>query len=203
MNALWQVLNTIGTYGSLILGDIAMAVGLLLSIIIAMVFEFPGTSAGVYFVILHMALWYAFKTYRRYMRWYLVWPVGRMWYKIVLRPVRYLSQVVMAKWKKEIVADRLDDALMKLCYDEKVLTKHQYRRLSSQLGKALGINDLVSKKLHPMSIRREVTANIESVKAGPKGSIPGPPQPSVDPSYDPKSGKTTQLAYLRGRNSVA
>jgi hypothetical protein len=149
--------------------------------------------------------WHFFKPVRRMLRWYVFWPIGRLNYRLIKRPVRLILGGIMAKWKMKVVADELDETLMKLCYEAHIISPEQYRRISNTVGKALGMSDLVTRKLHKEGVKRRVQMNVEeSAKAGPKAALPGPPPGcTVDTSYDPKSGKVTNLSYLRTRNSAA
>lgn len=201
MDAIFHVANVIATYAALIAQNMAIG-GIVLVSLLGMAMMHSPDTVMVACLLLALAIgWHFFKPVRRVLRWYLFWPIGRLFYRVVRRPVRLLLGGIMARWKTGIVADKLDDAMMEL-HVSGVLSKQEYRRLSNLIGKALGIGDLVTKKINPKGIEHTVLENIGLMKLTPP--VPGPPRKvEVDPSYNPTTGRVLNLSFLRRRNNAA
>ena len=146
-------------------------------------------------------LWWQYSTQiKRFVRVFLLWPPVRWYHRLVRKPIRYMTGVIMARWKRAIVADELDDTLMKLCYEDHLISKQDYRRMSTLIGQALGLTDMVAKKKNKLGIRKRVLANIaeisnetvEAVAAKLQGIKPAKKQPVA----------TGQLNYLKGRKAA-
>lgn len=63
-----------------------------------------------------------------------------------------LAGVVMPKWKKSVIVDRLYDCILKMEVD-KILSDHESKYLQSLLADALQTSDLLPRKLHKLAAR--------------------------------------------------
>lgn len=199
MDAILQVAHAVSGYATLIAQNVAIGGVILLTLLVMAMVNSPDITMIVCLLTALAISWHLFKQLRRFLRWFIIWPINRMFYRLVRRPVRLLLGGIMARWKTGIVADRLDDTLSKLCYDEHILSKQEYRRLSNLIGKALGIGDLVTKKVHKEGIKHTVLENIGLMRL--TTSVPGPPKTVVvDKTYKPN---VVSLNYLRRRNPAA
>lgn len=203
MDAILQVAHTVATYAPVITQTMGMVVIMFIAFAASVMVDNPDVTMATCLLLALAISWHAFKPIRRFLRWAIIWPIQRMFYRIVRRPVRLLLGGIMARWKTTVVADRLDDTLSKLCYDEGIISKQEYRRLSNLVGKALGIGDLVTKKLSKQGIKHTVLKNIGVMRATTKDTVSGPPlKVKVDTSYSPMT-ETRNLSYLRRRQQSA
>jgi len=148
------------------------------------------------------AIWWRYGAQiRRFTRVFLLWPPVRWYHKLVRKPIRYLAGGIMARWRYALVADKIDDLLMKLCYEDHLITKEQYRHLSKQIGQTCGLTDMVPRKRSPINIRLRVLENVAALK--------GTSVKAVENSYGwllnrTKKGpvKTETLNFLKDRKSA-
>lgn len=203
MDAINTVAHTVYTYAALGTQGVAIIGFFLMTLLATAMLNNPDVTMVVCILLALAISWHIFRPIRRFIRVFVTWPLGRLSYRLVKRPVRQFVGGIMARWKTAVVADRLNDTLEKLCYDDHVLSPTEYRRLSNLLGKTMGLQDLRARKLtNKKGIERTVLENIGIMKATPQ--VPGPPRKvDVDPTYDPKTGKVMNLAFLRTRRNSA
>lgn len=203
MDAILQVAHTVATYAPIITQTMGMVVIMFIAFAASVMVDNPDVTMATCLLLALAISWHAFKPIRRFLRWAIIWPIQRMFYRIVRRPVRLLLGGIMARWKYSIIADRLEDTLSKLWLEEHLISRQEYRRLSDLLGKALGLSDLVGRKTCKEGIKHTVLQNIGVMRATPAISVPGPPlKVKVDTSYTPMTN-TRNLSYLRRRQQSA
>ena len=126
--------------------------------------QHPDTSITMLSVTFVLMVYQYHKQMRRFIRVFLLWPPVRWYHRLIRKPIRYLAGGIMARWRRAIVADELDDTLARLCYEDHLITQEQYRHMSKIIGKSLGLTDLVPKKRNPISLRQRVLTNIAMLK---------------------------------------
>lgn len=110
------------------------------------------------------AIWWRYSVQiKRFVKVFLIWPPIRWYHRLVRKPIRRLAGVIMARWKRAVLADMLDDTLMKACYEDHLISKQDYRRMSTIIGQSLGLTDMVAKKKNKLGIRKRVLANIAEI----------------------------------------
>lgn len=138
---------------------------------------------------------------RRFIRVFLLWPPVRWYHKLVRKPIRYMTGVIMARWKRAVVADELDETLARLCYEDHLISKQDYRRMSTLIGQALGLTDMVAKKNNQIGIRKRVLANIAAISNETVEAVAAKLQ-----AIKPKKKQTAtagSLEYLNKRRNAA
>lgn len=165
-----------------------IGIGLLVLVSDHAEYFFPVAGIGALFL-----LWLHSKTARRAINWYILYPIQRFFHRN-RGPVQRLTGGIMAKWKKGLVADCLEDALFD-AYTKGTLSKQEYKKYSVLIGKALGLDDLLPKKNHKSAIKNRVKKNCaEMHDTGPKHPVPGKP--------DETTGKTFGLEFLKRRRAA-
>jgi hypothetical protein len=150
-----------------------------------------------------LLLWYQYsKQIKRFIRVFLLWPPVRWYHRLVRKPIRYMTGVIMARWKRAVVADELDETLARLCYEKGIISKQDYRRMSTLIGQALGLTDLVAKKNNQIGIRKRVLANIAAISNETVEAVAAKLQ-GIKPKAKVKQTVTTgSLNYLKGRKAA-
>jgi VIT1/CCC1 family predicted Fe2+/Mn2+ transporter len=106
----------------------------------------------------------------------------------------------MARWKRAVVADELDDKLMELCYEKHLISKQDYRRMSTIIGEALGLTDMVAKKKNKLGIRKRVLANIAAISNETVEAVAAKLQGIK--LKEKQTAKAGSLNYLKGRKAA-
>lgn len=146
-------------------------------------------------------LWYRYHIQiRRFVRVFLIWPPIRWYHRLIRKPIRYITGGIMARWKRAVVADELDDTLMRLCYEEHIISKQDYRRMSTLIGQALGYTDLVAKKKHRLGVRQRILANIAELKSTTVESVAASLETMKYRTKRKAKVETGSLTYLKNRN---
>ena len=106
----------------------------------------------------------------------------------------------MGKWKKTVIADIIDDALLSARV-KNTISARDYRELSIKIGEALSITDLIPRgRLHREAVRKTVTENCKAMRESTQGlaasRIPGTPEPA-------QVTNVYSLDFLRSRKSAA
>src|SRR5712671_3581913 len=104
MDAILQVSHTIATYASIIAQNVAVGGVVLLSLLVMAMMNSPDVTMVVCLLTALVISWHMFKPIRRLLRGFIIWPINRMFYRLVRRPVRLLLGGIMARWKTSIVA---------------------------------------------------------------------------------------------------
>lgn len=194
MDAFLEMVRISAAYAAVGTLGIMVASGLWVS-------QHPDTAAVISIATTVLLWWQYSKQIRRFVRVCLLWPPKRWYHKLVRKPIRYLAGGIMARWKRAVVADELDETLARLCYERHIISKQDYLRMSTLIGQALGLTDMVAKKKNKLGIRKRVLANIaeisnetvEAVAAKLQGIKPTKKQPVT----------TGRLEYLNKRRTAA
>lgn len=194
MDAFLETLRITAAYAAVGYLGLMAAAGLWVS-------QHPDTALAITVVTLVLLWWQYSKQIRRFVRVFLLWPPVRWYHKLVRKPIRYLAGGIMARWKRAVVADELDDALMRLCYEKHLISKQDYRRMSTLIGQALGLTDMVAKKKNQLGIRKRVLANIAEVSNETIEAVAAKLE-RIKPKAKKQSVTTGQLDFLKRRNAA-
>lgn len=131
--------------------------------------------------------WAAMKTYHgARSAWYYLRQVGRRAYHRVRKQktMRRMGDMVMAKWKQSVLADKYFDFLLQLEMDG-FIDRNDRKKMMVDFGKKYHIIDLIPHRWHQSAIRHWlIDQKAERELAGPKGTIPGGPPALYVPAVE-------------------
>lgn len=163
--------------------------------------QHPDTALTLTIVTTVLLWWQYSKQIRRFVRVFLLWPPVRWYHRLIRKPIRYMTGVIMARWKRAVVADELDETLQRLCYEKCLISKQDYRRMSTLIGQALGLTDMVAKKKSKIGIRKRVLANIAEISNETIEAVAAKLQ-RIKPAKK-QTVTTGSLSYLEKRRNAA
>src|SRR5690348_8300558 len=82
------------------------------------------------------------KKLRRLQNWYLWFPIQRTIHRLFKSKRRRWRGWMMAKWKKSVVADIIDDALFDALVAKRI-SPHDYYELCKKIGDAIEVTEIL------------------------------------------------------------